>query len=898
MQINLKTIERHAMGKLRLIDSKNSGSTDALKNFLRIETQRLRRKSRFAGKEVSSARSLIIDILIRQLAQKLLSEKVGDQFAIVALGGYGRRELSPYSDIDLLFLHRNSKDSYRAAEYSEIILHKLWDIGLTVGHSLRSLNKCISIANEDIVSRNSMVDARLIWGNEELTFDLHRRLDKEVFEKQKTKLLYELLDERKSRYTKFGDAVCILEPNVKETAGGLRDLHSMMWMFRIAYGVSDLSQAVTEEIISKSDAGKIETDYEFVMKVRNELHFTTGRINDRLTSDQHTVIAEYQGYEATQSLMSSEIFMRDYYMHARRLHLLCDSYIRRIETDRKRKWFYGLQKTTDVNGFIIRDGILDLGTINKDQASDESSNALAPNLMMLAFGYAQATGAGLSASIRNAISAGLNSIDGNFIKDTENGAVFLRMLGARERVSHVLRLMHDTNFLGRFLPEFGRITCLVQHDLYHKFTVDEHTLRAIRFLDFSDKTPGKEKEQARYRKLYADLTDPAILHLGILMHDIGKGLGGGHTEKGIKIAEEVCFRLGATFEFTDGVLFLVREHLKMSHISQRRDLSDESVIESFAEQVGTVDKLKMLTLLTYADINAVGPGIWSEWKDTLLWELYFKAQVLLTAPYQEERDPESLLLPLMTHIGGMLANEVKHDEIQRHFDLLPDDYARVTPPTTIIEHIRLAYSGNSRPAKTSWRIDVQARCTDMHLCAGNRRGLFALVAGVLTTQGINILSANLNTRSDGLAIDSFKIRDFAGQTITDPARWNRIDDAINRALTGDLDVGSGVATRLKAQKESTWKKKRRSSVRTTINWDNLASNKSTILEVRTSDRLGLAFKIAGAITSLYLDIVFAKVATEKNLALDIFYITDSDGKKLDDSRLPEIEEVIHRALGE
>jgi [protein-PII] uridylyltransferase len=449
------------------------------------------------------------------------------------------------------------------------------------------------------------------------------------------------------------------------------------------------------------------------------------------------------------------------------------------------------------------------------------------------------------------------------------------------------------DFLGKFLPEFGRVTCLVQHDLYHRYTVDEHTLRAIEALD--ELANSRAKNLERYRNLFTEISDPASLSMGLLMHDIGKGLGGNHTDKGIQIAEKALARLNASPRMSDQVLFLVRHHLSMSHIAQRRDLSDEKVINDFAAQVQTVDNLNMLTLLTYSDINGVGPGVWNEWKDSLLWELHIKTRAILAPDAQPERGADEL----RDRVARMLASEIDIDETRKHFDLLPEDYARSVPSQMIIEHIRLTHSLNSRPVRTSWRIDTQSRCADLHLCAPNRRGLFACVAGTLTAQGVNILSVQINTRADGVAIDSFKVRDTAGEPITDPTRWEQIDNAIRRALDGELDVAVAVEKRLRAQAGSRFQRRKAIAPKTTrISWDNLSSDKSTILEVRTGDRLGLAYRIANALSSLGLDIVFAKVATEKHLALDVFYVTNSTGEKLADGDLPAVEEAIRQSLAE
>ncbi|MEO6726077.1 MAG: [protein-PII] uridylyltransferase [Blastocatellia bacterium] len=913
MQINLATIEHHASEKLKRIESQPGAAERliALKKFLKIETQRLHLRHRFGvtGSEIVAARSLLVDLLIQRIARSAVEERLGGavevgNFAVVALGGYGRQELSPQSDIDVLFLYQGRKDADRAALLSEAILYLLWDMGFSVGHSVRSLNECISIAKEDVISRNSMIDARRLWGSGDLFEMLVERLDEEVFEKQKRALLDEQLVERQARYNKFGDAACLQEPNVKETAGGLRDLHELLWMARTAYGTSSLKELAAKGTIPERDAKAIGAAYDYLLRVRNEIHFLTSRKSDLLSLDLQQQIARNLRYVDTPEQQASELFMRDYYLQARRMHRLCETYIQRAASrqengkqgQEKKSWFSRVRSSVRVapaiGGFVMRDGELDMP--GPDNAGELPTSILDGNRLMLAFSYAQATGAGFSSNLQEAMQSALPSVNKTFRSSPEAAQAFLKMLRTKGRVAAGLRLMHDLDFLGKFLPEFARVTCLVQHDLYHRYTVDEHTLRTIEALD--ELIHSRSKTLERYRNVFSQVSDLASLHLGLLMHDIGKGLGGGHTEKGIEIAKRVCARLQLEEQMTDAVLFLIRQHLLMSHIAQRRDLSDEKVIRDFAEQVGTVDRLNMLCLLTYGDIHGVGPGVWNEWKDALLWELYIKARAVLLPEEKDESDVE----PLRARIARMLASEVDQDEVRKHFKLLPDDYARFTPPQIIIEHIRLIASLNSRQVKTGWRVNTQTRCTDMHLCARNRRGLFAAVAGALTAQGVNILSVHLNTRADGFAIDSFKVRDSAGEPINDPVRWEQIDTAVKRALSGDYDVTAAVEKRLRSQTASKFSSKRKilAAAPTRFSWDNYSSNKSTILEVRTGDRLGLAYKIASTLAALNLDIVFAKVATEKHLALDIFYVTNANGEKLNDDELSAIEDMLHQALGE
>jgi len=890
MEINLARIGDHIEYKLRLAEEGESREQrlGAIRRFVGIETNRLHLRHRHGidGPQIVAARSLIVDRLIQHLAETVVREnpEVGadSSLAVVALGGYGRRELAPLSDIDVLFLYPD-KDSLGAVKrLNEALLYLLWDTGFTVGHSVRSVAECIRMAREDAVSRHSLIDARLVWGSDELLQTLEGRLDREVFEKSRAQCLGELLEDRDERYRMHGGVVCLQEPNLKETAGGLRDLQTLCWAGRMAEGRRGLAGLVEAGLVSEGEVREMRSTYDQSLRIRNELHFQTGRHTDLLSLELQQQVAGRFGYDDTRELRASELFMRDYYLRGRRMHALVTGHLDRLaHRHEKRRWFQRRSLESATGGFVMRDGLLGL---------DEGAGRLDAGRAMLAFGYAQATGSGLSAGLQSAIREMVASGGETEAASAAQGGLF-RMMSERGKVARGLRLMHNLDFLGRVVPEFGRVTCLVQHDLYHRYTVDEHTLRALEVLDELFESRGKGGE--RYRELYRVVADPLVLHLGLLFHDIGKGLGGGHTEKGVRIAEEVCRRWELAPERAEGVVFLVRQHLAMSHISQRRDLSDEKVIRDFAAVVGTIERLNLLTLLTYADINAVGPGVWSEWKDSLLWELHLRTKSLLAPGEETARARESLIRLL----AKSLASEVEEAEVRRHFELLPADYGLFTAPATIIEHLRLVSRRNAQTVRANWKVDLPTRCTDLHLSARNRRGLLAAVTGALTAQGVNILSVHLNTRADGVAIDSFKVRDTAGEPIVDPARWQQIDYAITRALNGEFDVEAAVAKRLHSQNSSRFRKRRmRVATPVSFNWDQESSEKSTVLEVQVGDRLGLAYRISSTLASRGLDIVFAKVATEKHLALDIFYVVNEAGEKLADESLPPIEQALQEAL--
>jgi [protein-PII] uridylyltransferase len=901
--------ERRGEGPAAAGAARQALRPELLRQLLATEEERLAERHRQGedGWDLVTERSRVADRVIGQAAEAAWRgelEAVGadgldlggaDRVALVALGGYGRGELSPGSDIDLLILYRGASDFAAASRLNEILLYQLWDGGFRVGHSLRSLDDCVKAAREDVVTRHALLDARPIWGAAGLVRTLAQRLDEEVLARDPAGCLEDLKKDREAQYRAAGPVVCLQEPNVKESAGGLRDLHTLCWAIRIVLGsageegIALGSALIRHRLLAggvrHQDVEEMMRAYTFTLRIRHEMHQQTGRPSDLLTLGVQQQIAESLGYRDTEQQQATELLMRDYYLGARRLHFLTTSYAERLRHRHlKRRWYQRARVAPAMGGFLIRDGLLEWNSAMEEGRLDLSR-------MMLAFGYAQATGSEIGVTLQESMEAARRQLGEAERTSPEVRESFLRMVATTGRVAGTLRRMHGLDLLGAILPEFGRLTCLVQHDLFHRYTVDEHTLRALEVFDELHASRGKALE--RYRTLYQQVADPLALHLGMLFHDIGKGLGGGHTEKGVEITRRICDEWAIHEERTEAILFLVREHLVMSQISQRRDLTDEKVIRDFAARVGTVERLSLLTLLTYADVNAVGPGVWNEWKDSLLWELYQRTHAVL-APLEENEQAHQSLIELLVK---SLASELSEEEVRGHLALLPREYARFTPAGTIAEHLRLANRQLSQPVRTSWKLDLTTRSTDLHLSTHDRRGLLASVTGALAAHGVSILSLQLNTRADGLVVDSFKVVDAAGEPIVDPSRWQQLDATIQRSLRGEFDVATAVARRLRAQGSTRLRKRHlRQASPPQFGWDQQTSEKSTILEVRAGDRLGLAYRIASTLTGLGLDIVFAKVATEMHLALDIFYVVDAAGGKLPDASLPSIEGVLHEAL--
>ena len=615
---------------------------EALRRFLRLETERLRMRHRvgLGGDEMAAGRSQQVDLAVRRISQLAAAELALEaqedlsSVALVALGGYGRADLAPYSDVDLLYLH-DGRGREVVRQFVELTLALLWDTGFTVGHSFRTIDECVAIAREDLHSRTAMAEARFVTGNEPLFVQFQERLDEAVFRNRRDTepFVRALRVETEARLEKQGRSVGLLEPNVKEGAGGLRDLHTILWLGHARLGTRRLEDLRDGGHLSEVDYAALRRARAFLTRVRNEAHFVTGRKTDLLTLDVQPALAANLGYVAWRGLAPSERLMRDYYQRAHELHHVFEGFaVRQGLHDRPRPFRLRLPLRRRHPLFEAHDGALHL-------RPGRGGEGLEPLAMLEAFDLAQEQGVTLSEGVRVAIRSGLRAVDGRFRAGREARRVFLSIVGRRGRVATALRAMHDTGFLGRYLPELARITFLVQHDHYHRYTVDEHTLRTLEALDEVALTRDRQGPLAPFRKALDEITDVTPLYLGLLLHDIGKGRAESHVSAGVRIAQGVCARLKLERHQAEEVVFLVRCHLTMSQLSQRRDLSEEGLVREFAEKVGGLERLNALLLLTYADHRGVGPGIWNAWKASLLWELYDRARSVLTGrPARTEGD--------------------------------------------------------------------------------------------------------------------------------------------------------------------------------------------------------------------------------------------------------------------
>lgn len=881
----------HAATRLAGIESLSSLEiAQQFRTFLKIEDQRLRIAHRSGASGIWTAQTLsfVLDIVVDHAfraatGSSQASELAGlakNPCAIIALGGYGRGELAPFSDLDLLFLHQ-ARQRAQMRPLVERLLRLLWDAGLTIGHSFQTVKECVAAAQQDLHLQTALTTTRLLAGSSTLFETLSAALET-VRRKRSDGFIAAVQKERAERYGKFGDAVCLQEPNVKESAGGLRDLHTALWVTFARYGCRSLEDLRARDLITVEEKRVAERAYDFLLRVRYRTHLLIRRKTDRISLDLQPGLAAEFGYISDSQLLASEKFMRDYYRRAQELYLFGESVLARAtEKDKlSSRWFAWQRAVPLAEPFSIKDGKLHL-------ESDPRFFARNPLFMFDAFALAQAANVSFSHGLHEAMRHNLALINRDFRGSLEASNAFLRLLRRRGRVAHVLRLMHQVGFLGRYLPEFGRISLLIQHDLYHHYTIDEHTLKVIEALD--ELNNGEDRRRAHLRAVFDEIDDCALLYLSLLLHDIGKGQGSGHVARGVQIAERVCRRLQLAPEAAAKVVLLVEHHITMAHISQRRDLTEPHVAAEFAAKLATPDGLNMLLLLSYSDMNGVGPGVWSEWKGNLLWDLYERTRLQMQggeAPLHGPARIADLKEKIMTALEGQLPLS----EIERHLALLPDRYVRTTNPKAAATHLRLIQELQADVFKGSW-VQHGRTITEFTICARDRHGLFADIAGTLTAQGIEILSAEINTREDGIAIDVFMLRMAATHQAIEEHKSIIIERALRKAIKGESDVAALVEkwqTEHAPRRRTSTNNARRRNLPHVV-CDNKAAQSATIVEVRAADQPGLAYKIASAATTLGLEIVYAKITTEKSDAFDVFYVTDAEGMRLSDTAMEALE---------
>ena len=905
MQDLLKKIEAAAEARLTFPPSATPAEKLArYKNFLKVESHRLKLQHRAGadGREICQARATMLDALLRHLwaaAMAALSPPVQKEFppiALVAIGGFGRAELNPHSDIDFMFLHEGQvaggKPLPHLAKLIDGILYPLWDIGLKIGYSVRNLDDCVKVANTDMQSKTSLIESRLIVGNE----NLFARFQKAVVTKcvlgYEEKYIALRLEDQATRRTKHGNSACMQEPNIKNGCGGLRDFQNLLWMAFFKYRTRSLTDLQAQEFLAAAERKQLEAAYDFLLRVRTEMHYHTNRPQDVLGKNIQPAIALNLGYGDRSPSQRIEKFMRDLYVHMRNVYLITRTLEQRMallsplqtsRLTRLRRLLPGAaprKMPEPVDGFIFVAGEI--------RAANNRIFRDSPRRLMRVFLHAQQRRLQLHPDLAQLIRNQLSLVDREFLNDEHVRETFLTILERRGEVGHILRAMHEVNFLGKYIPEFGKLTCLVQHEFYHQYAADEHTLVCLEQLDKI--WEATEPPYKYYEPIFQKLERPGLLYLALLLHDVGKAAEherGHHARTGADLAMRAARRLQLETGDADIVKFLVENHLLMAGISQRRDLDDASVIRNFARQVATPEKLNLLTLLTFADSQGTSDKLWSSFKDSLLWQLHSRSITLLTGGTEFRRASEQAREEVRELVRELTPRRITDEELDAHFEQLPPRYFEIHTPAQIQDDVELAHRFMHRlllenhralAPVTAWIDERDRGYSLVKVCTWDRSGLFGKIAGALSAAGLNILGAQIFTRADGVALDTFFVNDARTGNLATREQRDKFSDLLEAVMTGeDVDLRALIARQAARSNYSAYLGER---IETQIKIDNSVSDERTLIEIETEDRLGLLHTISQTFAELNLDISAARIVTERGAAIDSFYVSDVDGGKL------------------
>ena len=851
------------------------------------------------GRAIVHAYTNAIDRLIAFLFDSATAEYteryvlLDHRCTVAAQGGYGRFELNPASDIDLLVLYPWRVNAY-VETVAERILYTLWDAGLVVGHASRTVADCTRLAQKDLKVKTALLDARYLAGDMPLYREFEAAMESDVLKKNAARFYREKLAESRERHRKFGDSVYLLEPELKEGAGGLRDIHTAMWLAKVKYKVKDLRELVVKGVISERERAEIEASQDFLFRIRNSLHFLAGAHQDHLTFDFQDRVAPELGFGDDGTNRPIERFMKTYYTHATAVRRFSDAIIERC-TERPPPY----RLIGRVIGRQIRDGVWIMNrTLSVDGADVLRRN---PTVLITVFRDAQRHGVEITQGTQRLIREHLSLIGETERHDPAFIRPFLEILAWNHDVWETLREMHKVGVLCQLFPEFARIECLVQRDPNHIFTVDEHSLRGIGELERLRR--GEHKETASLlTEVMREVDRHDILFLALLFHDVGKGHGEGHSARGADMVRGIAARLPLNEDDVSQWEFLVRQHLLMSHLAQHRDTHDPRLLAELARTCGTVENLKMLYVMTFADMRAVGPKVWNNWRDMLLGELYMRTLTHFTQGQHVEEDEHGHAERIRQRLLGLLDAD-RRPAFRSFLAGMPDRYLTTTPEAHVpvhfelMNHLREEWS--VRPDSehpylfvSTVRHVPESEYSELTICTPDRPGLFAMIAGVLTAQGMNIVGARITTSRGGIAIDSFRIGHHEQlERVLEPERWERVQQMLAKVLRGQVDIAALVAA---SGRPSILERRPPSSgLPPEIIVDNTISEDYTVVDVITRDRVGVLFAITHGLHRLGIIIHLAKITTQAHQVLDVFYVTDADGRKLvDEERLAALRDTI------
>lgn len=910
MSAHLKTLAAHAKVALKPVTQGQLSPAERIalfKRFMKIEEHRikLRHRAGAGGIEIAQARAELLDLVLRAMFRAASEKRSQNEgISLVAIGGYGRSTLNPGSDIDLLFLlpRASNKLPKELEELVHEILYLLWDVGFKVGHACRSITECVQQAKADQENKTALMDARRIAGDRDLFTRFQERFEKEAVSRGH-KAFFELRrNDLRGRHKKYSRTVFLQEPNVKEGCGGMRDYQNICWVARVKRGHHKLKKLVEDKVLTRTAHREIEEAYDFLHRVRNELHYQAGKSSDQLTLRMQGVVATEFRYPQRSILRRTEAFMRDYYRHTRNLyhHTTSLMEIFQIEEEHSRDTglvsflTLGRRKREEFDGFIAREGRIypaNQQIFHKD-----------PQRLMRLFQHSQVRDLRLSPPMRKLVKKHWGDIDRPFRYAKDNREVFKDILSRKGQVGSSLRRMHRVGFLGRYLPEFGALDCLVQHEFFHRYTADEHTLRFIEHID--ELVNNDDPALKYYADLFRHIDDSYAFYLAVILHDTGRSENvREHIDGSAVLAQRLCNRLQVRGARRRMIMFLVDHHLTFWRYATTRNIEAPEVVAEFAGLMKTVERLDALLVFTYADSKATSPDSWNSWKETLLRQLHRSARRFLEhgeARYNEQlaEDKRELEEKVRAALPDGWENE-----LQEHFERMPASYFRFRDPGTIPIHLKAIRELYKREQETDddfvcvgRSIDYPERgCSEVVIVSRNRPHFLQKVCCAFASQEINILSADFHTRTDGIVVDLFRVctTDF-GAVTEDRQRRGFIDTLYRLGSIGDYDPAEYLKPKknlLRTEKKSGIAFPVRAHVSNTLHPD------STAIEIQAVDRIGLLHDLFEAINSVGLDTVHARINTEKGAAVDTLYVTlPGGGQATDGGQLQALQERLEKTL--
>ena len=849
-----------------------------------------------SGHEITAGYAFLIDQLVRVIHDYVTTHlyppgnrSSGERLAIMAVGGYGRAEMAPFSDVDIAFL-TPTRNAPWCEQAIEAMLYLLWDLGLKVGHSSRTPDDVVRMAKEDLTIRTAILEGRYVWGDRALHDEVRARFFADVVHGSEKQFVAEKLAERDERHKRMGDSRYVVEPNVKEGMGGLRDLHTLYWIGKYIHRVRSAAELVDAGLLSDAEYRAFRRADAFLLSVRCHLHDLTGRAEDRLTFDLQKQVAERMNYSDRKGKSAVERFMQMYFLQVQRVGSLTGIFLAQLDDQFARKrartgLLAGFKpKKRQVKGFTVLGG----------RISAPSDDWFRKDPVRLIELFAIAEREELEVDPRTMRQAGRDAglIKDDIREDPRANALFLDVLCGRNDPETVLRWMNEAGVFGRFVPDFGRVVAQMQFNMYHHYTVDEHTIRAIGFLGKIEKGELAD-DHPRATKQIHKIQSRRVAYVAALLHDIAKGRGGDHSILGAEIALELCPRFGLDEAETELVSWLVEQHLLMSNTAQKRDITDPKTVEDFVAEVESLERLRQLAILTAVDIRAVGPGTWNSWKGQLLGELYDAAHERLrlghTRHHRAER-VDAKRVAVREALGDK-AHLLDTD------DRLMDDAYWIAEPDDVIARNVVQYFaarelGHELSIHCEW--DEERGATLVTVIAADHPGLFTRIAGGIHLAGGNIIDARIHTTRNGWAVDNFLVQDPLGRPFNEPDQLERIKSAIRDAIANRGELVPKLAARPLPRTRA-----KAFDVKPRVLFDNDASGRFTVIEVHARDRSALLNRLGRALFEAQVIIHSAHITAYGERVADTFYATDLTGQKIvGEARLKAIAKALEEAASD